>query len=67
MKHIKGDFSLNASVRSPRADLGGGTKAEFFFFRVWSCVHTTDPRIGSKSQTISFSESTHVANQIKGN
>ena len=29
--------------------------------------HTLDPGIGSKGQTMSFSESSHVAYQIKGN
>ena len=28
---------------------------------------TLDPRMGSKGQTISFSESSHVAYQVKGN
>ena len=28
MKHIKGDFSLNAWVRSPRVNLGGWTEAK---------------------------------------
>ena len=37
MKHIKGDFSLNARVRSPRVNLRGGTEAKFFFFGIWSC------------------------------
>ena len=29
--------------------------------------YTLDPGVGSKGQTISFSESSHVAYQIKGN
>ena len=28
MKHIKGDFSLNAWTRSSRVNLGGGTKVK---------------------------------------
>ena len=39
MKRIKGDFSLNAWVRSPRVNLRGWTKAKInvFFFWIWSC------------------------------
>ena len=32
MKHIKGDFSLNAWVRSPRVNIGGGTEAKINLF-----------------------------------
>ena len=85
MKHIKRDFRFKAWVLAPGVDLGGGAKAKFFFFGIWSCcisikagdaysnmvanILPTDtpstPRVGSKDQTISFSnyfsESSHVA------
>ena len=41
MKHIKGDFSLNAWVRSPRVDLRGGTEAKtsIIFFEYGHVVY----------------------------
>ena len=56
MKHIKRDFSLKAWVRVCWVDLGG------------NILPTDTPLIqgvGSKGQTIYFSESSHVAYQIK--
>ena len=39
MKHIKGDFSLNAWVPSPRVDLGCGTEAKINLFRNMVMLH----------------------------
>ena len=45
-----------------------GPRPKFNFFRIWSCcilnTHSTQG-VGSKGQTIYFSESSHVAYQIK--
>ena len=39
MKHIKGDFSLNAWVPTPRVDLGGGTEAKINLFQNMVMLH----------------------------
>ena len=62
MKHIKRDFSLKAWVQAPWVDLGAGSNM------VANILPTDTPStqgMGSKGQTISFSESSHVAYQIK--
>ena len=38
MKHIKGDFSLNTWVRSPRVNIGGGTEAKINLFSEYGHV-----------------------------
>ena len=38
IKHIKGDFSLNAWVRSPRVTIGGGTEAKINLFSEYGHV-----------------------------
>ena len=39
MKHIKQDFSLEAWVRSPGLDLGGGAEAKIIFFQNMVMLH----------------------------
>ena len=39
MKHIKGDFCLNAWVLSPRVNIGGGTEAKINLFRNMVILH----------------------------
>ena len=62
-KHIKQNFSLEAWVRAPGVDLGGEQNGSKYFAN----RHTLLTQgVGSKGQTITFSESSHVAYQIKG-
>ena len=82
MKHIKRDFSLKAWVRSLGVDLGVGSRPKLNFLKygrvayqmkandtcsnmVANVLPTDTPP--TKGQTISFSESSHVAYQFKGN
>ena len=83
MKHIERDFSLKACVPVRWMDLGGGAEAKIKLFQNTVMLHiklklttlanflpTGTPStqgVGSKGQIISFSESSHVAYQIKGN
>ena len=81
MKDIKRDFSLKAWVRACWMDLGDGAEVKIKFFQNMVMFHvklkltmvanflpTDTPStqgVGSKGQTIYFSESSHVAYQIK--
>ena len=55
-------------------DLRGGAEVKIKLFQNMVMLHikfghryTLDPGVGSKGQTIYFSESSHVAYQIRGN
>ena len=80
IKHIKRNFSLNAWIRAPEVDLGGGAEAKINLFQnmvmlriklklkmVANILPTNTPLtqgMGSKGQTIYFCESSHVAYQV---
>ena len=42
-----------------------GPRPKLNFFRIWSCCISLTQGVGSKGQTIYFSESSHIAYQIK--
>ena len=81
VKHVKRDFSLKAWVRACWVDLGGGAEVKIKLYvayqikadvagsnMVANILPTDTPStqgVGSKGQTISFSQSSHVAYQIK--